>query len=253
MKLLTPILGLCLLGGAGYSSIVQAETNRLERVLAAKVLRICIWPDYYSITYRHPITQQLSGIDIDLAHALSNDLGVKPVFVDSNFAKLVDDISNDRCDIAMFAVGIIPSRAERLRFTQPYLQSDIFAITTRSNRRIKTWQDIDKPGVIIAVAKGTLHETIMGKRLTNATLKVVDTPHAREQEVESGRADAFMTDYPFSRRMLEMTDWARLVSPSAPYHLTPYAYAVQKGDNVWHARIENFVRAIKRDGRLLGL
>ncbi|MDR3411874.1 MAG: ABC transporter substrate-binding protein [Formivibrio sp.] len=231
--------------------LAHADPSRLARVQSSKILRVCIWPDYYGITYRNPRTQQLSGIDIDLAQALASDLGVSPVFVDSNFARLIDDIEQDRCDIAMFAVGVLPQRAEKLSFSHPYLQSDIYAITTQTNRRIKNWDDIDKPGVAVAVAKGTLHETVMREKLKHASLEILDSPHAREQEVESGRADVFMTDYPYSRRMLETTDWARLVAPSGVYQLTSYAYAMQKGDLVWLARIEQFVSDIKRDGRLL--
>lgn len=236
--------------GVLLATLAQGDGLRLEKIRSNGILRVCIWPEYYGITYRHPITQQVSGIDIDMAHALAKDLGVRPVFVDSNFARLINDVSEDRCDIAMFAIGILPHRSERLSFSQPYLRSDIYAITTRSNRRIKSWQDIDKPGVVVAVSKGTLHETVMREKLKHATLQVVAAPHTREQEVESGRADVFMTDYPYSRRMLETTDWARLISPPAPYHLTSYAYAVRKGEDAWQARIERFVAAIKKDGRL---
>ena len=35
------------------------------------------------------------------------------------------------------------------------------------------------------------------------------------------------------------------------YHLTPYAYAVRPGYEPWQARVEQFVAAIQRDGRLL--
>ncbi|MBS1155656.1 MAG: amino acid transporter substrate-binding protein [Proteobacteria bacterium] len=234
-----------------WTDLVHADSDRLARVQASRTLRVCIWPDYYGITYRDPQTQQLSGIDIDLAQSLARDLGVTPVFVDSSFARLIDDVSQDRCDLAMFAVGILPQRAQKLGFTRPYLQSDIYAITTRANRRIKHWDDIDKPGVVVAVAKGTLHETVMREKLKHASLEVLDSPHAREQEVESGRADVFITDYPYSRRMLETTNWARLVAPPGIYHLTDYAYAMQKGDDAWLARIERFVSQIKRDGRLL--
>lgn len=227
-----------------------AQTSRMDRVLAAKELRVCIWPDYYGISFRNPKTQQLSGIDIDMARALAQDLGVQLRFVDSSFARLIDDITSDRCDIAMFAIGITPGRSEKLRFTRPHLASDIYAITTKSNRRIRTWDDIDKPGVVVAVAKGTLHEPVMREKLKQATLLVTNTTQGREQEVESGRADVFMTDFPFSRRMLETTDWARLVTPPAAYHLTPYAYAVQQGDDRWYARVERFMSDVKRDGRL---
>ncbi|RIX49481.1 MAG: amino acid ABC transporter substrate-binding protein [Rhodocyclales bacterium GT-UBC] len=228
-----------------------AEGSRLERVIATGEVRVCIWPDYYGISYRNPKTQQLSGIDVDMAEALARDLGVRLQFVDSSFARLIDDINDNRCDIAMFAIGITAARVDKLRFTRPHLISDIYAITSKSNRRIKSWDDIDKPGVVVAVAKGTLHEPIMREKLRQATLLVTATTQGREQEVESGRADVFMTDFPFSRRMLETTDWARLVAPTSTFHPTPYAYAMQQGDDRWYARIERFMSDAKRNGTLL--
>ena len=150
----------------------------------------------------------------------------------------------------MFAIGITPARTARLRFTRPHLASDIYAIASKTNRRIKGWDDIDRPGTVVAVAKGTLHEPVMRDKLVAAQLLVLDTPFAREQEVQSGRADVFITDYPYSRRFLAGADWARLISPPAAYHVTPYAYAMLPGDDPWHARIEHFVADVKRDGRL---
>jgi ABC-type amino acid transport substrate-binding protein len=240
-------LGLLCLGSAD----AQTPSSLLDRIQATREVRICIWPDYYGISLRNPKTLQLSGVDADLALELGKDLGVGVTFVDSSFAKLIPDVSDKRCDVAMFAVGITPQRTDKLRFTQPTLASDIYAITTRNNKRMKTWDDIDKPGVVVAVMKGTLHEPVMRDQLKAAQLLVVDTPLAREQEVESGRADVFMTDFPYSRRMLETTDWARLISPASTYHMTRYAYAVAPGDDAWFKRMEQFVSDIKRDGRLL--
>ena len=225
--------------------------GHLEQIQARKQLRVCIWPDYYGITLRNPKTQKLEGVDADMAIEFAKDLGVGLAFVDSAFARLIPDVLSDRCDVAMFAVGITPARSDKLRFAKPTLVSDIYGITTRHNRRIKSWEDIDKPGTVVAVIKGTLHEPIMRERLKLATLSVLDTPMAREQEVSSGRADVFMTDYPYSRRMLETTDWARLVAPPSTFHLTHYAYAVAPGDERWLNRVDQFVRDIKRDGRLM--
>ncbi|MDI1246709.1 MAG: ABC transporter substrate-binding protein [Rhodoferax sp.] len=246
-----PLIALCLLL-LGASVLAQDRAvSRLERVQMAKLVRVCIWPDYYNITYRNPKTQTLTGLDIDMAQALGKDLGVAVEFVDSSFAKLIEDVTQERCDVAMFGVGITPQRAEKLRFTQAHLASDIYAVTSKTNRRIKGWEDIDKPGSVVAVARGTLHESVMKGKLKAAQLLVLDTPFAREQEVQSGRADVFMTDYPYSQRFMANADWARLVSPPGTYHMTNYAYAVKPGDDAWHARLEQFVSAIKRDGRLM--
>jgi cyclohexadienyl dehydratase len=236
---------------AGTDAGAVQTGNHLKSIQAVKTVQVCIWPDYYGITFRNPKTGELSGIDIDMARELGKDLGVSVRFVDSSFAKLIDDLLQERCDVAMFAIGITPARQEKLRFTQPHLASDIYAISSRSNRRIKSWSDIDKQGTVVAVAKGTLHEPVMKSKLKAARLVVLDTPFAREQEVQSGRADVFMTDYPYSRRFLASADWARLITPPAAYHVTPYAYAIRPGDDIWHARLERFVSDIKKDGRLL--
>ena len=225
--------------------------SRLDDIVSTGRVRVCIWPDYYGISYRNPKTQQLSGIDVDMARELGKDLGVAVHFVDSAFSRFIDDLADERCDIAMFAIGVTRARAERLRFTRPHLASNVYAITSKTNRRIRGWNDIDEPGSVVAVARGTLHESLLREKLRSAQLLVLDTPFAREQEVQSGRADVFMTDYPYSQRFLANAEWARLIAPPGPYHVTPYAYAMLPGDDAWHARVERFVGDVKRDGRLL--
>ena len=227
-----------------------ATTATLKRVQAAGELRVCIWPAYYGVTFRDPRTQQLRGIDVDLSQAFAQDLGVKLAHVDSSFPTLVADLLGDRCDIAMFAVGVLPQRAEHLKFSNPYLQSDIYGVTTRSNRAIRSWDDIDQPGVKVAVQAGTFMEPVMADSLKRAQMVTIKLPQTREQELEAGRVDVFMTDFPYSRRLLDNADWARLVAPPKPFHVLPYAYAVKPGDDAWLARVNEFVAAIKRDGRL---
>jgi cyclohexadienyl dehydratase len=232
------------------ASTAPAAPTTSQRVQESGELRVCIWPDYYGVSLRHPRTGQLSGIDIDLSAAFAADLKAKPVYVDSSFATLVEDLLRDRCDIAMFAVGMTPQRAQALRFSRPYLESDIYAVTTRSSRVVKNWQDLDRPGVRIAVQAGTFMEPVMAGALKQANLVVVRPPDTRERELEAGRVDAFMTDYPYSRRLLDNADWARLVAPPAPFFVLPYAYAVKPGDAAWLTAVDEFVGRIQRDGRL---
>ncbi len=228
-----------------------AQPAHLTSIQENHELKICYWPDYFGISYRNPKTLDLSGIDIDMGQAFAAELGVKAHFIESSFKTLIQDLNSYRCDIAMFAIGITPDRMKQLYFSQPYLQSDIYAITTKSNSRIHNWGDIDQDDTIVAVAKGTLHEQVMKKTLKHASLLVLETPFAREQEVQAGRADVFMTDYPYSRRFMANNDWGKLIAPVKPFHVTPYAYATTQNDPAWQKRIEQFVSNIKKDGRLM--
>jgi len=227
--------------------------DRLSKIINNNELKVCIWPQYYGISYVDLRTQKLKGIDSDLSLELANYLNVKLKLVKSSFPTLINDITEDKCDIAMFAIGKTKQRMEKIRFTTPHLQSDIYAITTKSNKKINNWNDIDKKGVVVAVAKGTFHEPIMKKKLKKATLLVIKGFKQREKEVQSGRADVFITDYPYSKKMLDKTDWARLIKPEKEYFLTFYAWAVAYGDDRFYNKVENFIKEIKTNGKLISV
>jgi cyclohexadienyl dehydratase len=241
-------LGAIVLGIASLTCAHAGTTY--DRIKTTGVLKVCIWPDYYGVTYRNPRTEQLTGIDIELSQELAKDLKVRVEYVDSAFPTLVDDLRGDRCDVAMYAVAMLPARLEKLRFTSPYLSSDIYAIASKSSAAVKNWGDIDRPGVQVAVQAGTFMEPVMAAALKHAKLVSVKPPATRERELEAGRVDVFMTDYPYSRKLLDNADWARLIAPPKPFHVLPYAYAVKPGDDAWLTRLDEFVSRIKADGRL---
>jgi cyclohexadienyl dehydratase len=234
----------------GFALPSQAQAVE-QRVRATLTLRVCIWPDYFGVSYRDPRTGLLTGIDIDLSRHLAEDLGVKVRYVDSSFPALVEDVLGDRCDLAMFAVGVLPQRAAHLWFTRPYLASGIYGVTTRSNRVVSRWSDIDRPGVAVAVAAGTFMEPVMKAELKQARLISIKPPDTRERELEAGRVDVFMTDFPYSRRLIAQADWAVLVEPPEPFHVVPYAIALKPGDEAWRATLDRFVARIQNDGRLM--
>jgi ABC-type amino acid transport substrate-binding protein len=243
---------------AAASATAHAQTapapatgDRLERIRVAGALRVCIWPDYYGITFRNPKSGELSGLDEILSREFAKDLGVRVTYVDTSFATFAGDLLADRCDVAMFGVGMLPERAAKVRFTQPYLRSDIWAVTTKAHPAVKSWDDIDRPGRVVAVQAGTFMEPVMKSALRNAELVSVKPPATRERELQAGRVDVFMTDYAYSRRVVDNADWARVMAPDKPVHPLGYGYAVAPGDDAWLARVDRFVADIKRDGRLM--
>lgn len=60
-----PALALALL----LNPAARAEPDRVDRVLAAAEMRVCVWPDYDGSSYHNPQTQQLTGLGVDMARA----------------------------------------------------------------------------------------------------------------------------------------------------------------------------------------
>ena len=234
-----------------FLSVAWGQDGKvLNNVKERGAVNVCIWPDYFSITYLSPRTQQLEGIDIDLSHALADDLGVQVNYVKTHFGRFMDDLEAGQCDVAMFGVGNTAARQKRINFTQPYLASNMYAVTTKQHPFIKNWNDVDQRGVVVCVQKGTYMENAMRKNLKHASLVTVLRPNEREVEVLSGRADVFITDYPYGQKMINIYDWAELLPPPGQTEQFQYAYAVAKGDDQWLQRMDQFVSKIKQDGRL---
>ena len=247
--LLIRTTALVLLTTLGHVNQTVAS-DRSERIYASEELRVCIWPDYFTITYRNPRTNVLEGIDIDMAKAFAEHMGVKLKFVESSFSKLVTNLKEDNCDIAMHGVGVRDTRRPHMEFSKPYLSSGIYAVGTKGNKRIRNWVDIDKHGNVAVVQKGTYMESVTKATFKNAEVAVVDSFKAREQEVLSGRGDVFITDYPYGTRMAKLTDWAVLIKPNFPIAKTNYAYAVPKGETEWLSEVDEFLKKMKETGQL---
>lgn len=244
----------CALAAAwpGGPAFAEQTESRLNRITRSGVLRVCQTTSFYAVSFRNPKTDQIEGIDADLARELAKDLGAKLQVVESNFATFIADLQADKCDIGMFGIAATMKRGQVVEFSKPYMVTSLFAIT-RKDGNIKKWDDIDKPGVRIGAPLGSYTETFMRSYFKQATLNSVASPATIEGELAARRGDVMIGDYAVALRVKNEFDWADVVAPDKPIQPTPYSYVVPQGDQVWLNYINLFVDVIKIDGRLKAL
>jgi len=228
----------------------QQLQSRLFEVTKSKKLRVCQYPLYYSISYRDPKSGEIVGIDADLAKELAKELDAKLEIVESSFATFIADLQANKCEIGMFGVGASLKRAQAVEFSKPYLITNIYAVT-RKDGPIKSWADIDKKGVKAAVTLGSYIEPFMKSYLKNAELISVAPPNTREGELVAQHVDVIITDYPTAVKVTDEFDWAQTIVPEEKLAVTPYAYVVPQGDQIWLNYVNLFIDMIKLDGRLM--
>jgi cyclohexadienyl dehydratase len=236
--------------GLATPAPAQQTQSRLFEITKNKKLRVCQFPLYYSISFRNPKTGEIEGIDADLAKELAKELDAQLEIVESGFGTFIADLQSNKCEIGMFGVGATLKRAQAVEFSKPYLVTNIYGVT-RKGGRIEKWSDIDKPGIRAAVSLGSYIETFMKSYLKNAEVISVAPPNTREAELVARRADVIMTDYPVAVKATDEFDWAAVVQPDEKLAITPYAYVVPPGDQIWLNYVNLFVDTIKLDGRLM--
>ena len=102
-----------------------------------------------------------------------------------------------------------------------------------------------------AVSLGSFIEVFMKGYLKNAEVVSVAPPNTREAELVAQRVDVIMTDFPTAIKVTDEFDWAAYLLPKEKLAVTPYAYVVPPGDQIWLNYINLFVDTIKLDGRLM--
>ena len=235
---------------SGHAPAAAQQTQfRLFDITKNGVLRVCVWPLYYSIAMRDPKTGELVGIDADLSKELAKDMGVKLQYVDTSFGTFIADLQANKCEIGMFGVGATMKRAQAVEFSHPYLVTNVYAVI-REEGLIKTWADIDKKGINVVTTLGSYIEPFMRNYLKNATLTAVAPPATSQAELMSNRADVIMTDFPSALRMTKDFEGTKYLLPPTKLAVTPYAYVVPQGDQIWLNYVNLFVDTIKLDGRL---
>jgi polar amino acid transport system substrate-binding protein len=108
------------------------------------------------------------GVSVDLARAFAEHLSVDLELVVFDAAgKSVQAVSEERADFGFFAID--PLRGESIAFTAPYVLIEGFYLV-RDESPIKTNGEVDRPGIRVAVGKGSAYDLFLTRELKQAEI-----------------------------------------------------------------------------------
>src|SRR5947199_6018977 len=87
-----------------------------EAIKQAGTLRLTVNSTYAPMEYRDPSTNQLVGLDIDLANEIAKRLGVKIIWSETPFAELISSLQTKRADFIISGISDRGSRREAADF-----------------------------------------------------------------------------------------------------------------------------------------
>ena len=181
-------------GGAALFSAISGPAaaqgsadNTLDRIRAGKVLRIAVLPGELPYFNKDLATGTWSGMSIEMANDIAKLLDVKLEYTESTYGNSILDLQSNKIDLG-FALNPTPQRALVVDFTGSVFRHP-FGAMLKKGLEAKTWADINKPAVTIAVDAGSANETVARRFAPNATLKSLRSRDEVMLEMSSGRAD----------------------------------------------------------------
>ena len=165
-----------------------APDNTLDRVRAAKVLRIAVLPGELPYFNKDLAAGTWSGFSIDMANDIAKILDVKLEYSESTYGNSVLELQSGKIDLA-FALNPTPARALVVDFCGTVFQHPFGAIL-KKGLDAKTWADLSKPEIIVGVDAGSANETVARRFAPKASIKVLKTRDELMLELSAGRVDA---------------------------------------------------------------
>ena len=146
-------------------------------------LRVGINYGNFLLVTRHS-ESEYTGIAVDLGREVGKQLGVEVEFVPfATAGKLADAVKAGSWDVAF--LGNEPQRAAEIAFSPAYLEIEATYLVPAGSK-IRTIDEVDRPGVRIATAVNSAYDLYLSRNLKNATL-------VRANAIQ-GSYDAFVKD-----------------------------------------------------------
>ncbi len=194
-------------------------------------------------------TETEDGLDVDIAKAIADVLGVEVEFINSPFDTIRDALNTSEFDVVISAMTITPERQQEVDFV-PYLSVGTGILVPTGNPEGIQGLD-DLCGLTVAVQLSTIQETMIddqNAQCDDPIEKVTfDTNPLAVQDLRTGGADANLSDFPVALLDSQESD-GELDVVEAQIAPEPYGIAVRKGSTELMAVLEQALRAIMDSG-----
>jgi polar amino acid transport system substrate-binding protein len=186
-----------------------------------------------------------SGVSVDLAQALAQDLQRELEIENIAFDGLIPALKTGKIDLILSSLTRTDERAASIDFSEPYLETGLCLLAGK-NSPIQSAADLDHPDRKIAVKKGTTGHTYAIAQLKQATVLVLDKEASAVLEVVQGKADAFIYD-----QFSIFQHWNRNPETTRallqPFQKERWAIGVRKGNTALVDSVNGFLARFRKD------
>jgi polar amino acid transport system substrate-binding protein len=237
---------------AAFSASVQqelAQNSVIEQILKRGTLRVGM--DTFQPWAMKDKKGEFIGFEIDVARRLAEDMGVKVEFVPTAWSGIIPALLTGKFDVIIGGMGILPKRALKVNFTEPYDYSGMSIVAHKEKAAgFSSLEDFNKKEVEVAVKLGTSAVIAAKKYLPKATLRMFENETQTYQELRNGQVHAVVGSAP--RPAYEALEYAdTLFLPlKGTFTKEPIGFALRKGDPDALAFFNSWITGVELEGWL---
>jgi len=187
-----------------------------------------------------------TGVSVDIATDLAKSLNRPVVIQNISFDGLIPALKTGKVDLVISSMTATAERAKSIDFSDPYISTGL-CLLLKKDSTAQGIADLDRPGVRVAVKKGTTGHLYATGNLKKAEILVLDKESAAVLEVSQGKADAFIYD-----QMSIYQNWQRNQATTRailePFQKEAWAVGIRQGNDELKAKVNAFIKDYRAKG-----
>lgn len=189
---------------------------------------------------------KIVGIDVDIANAVADDLGLKLEIQNISFDTIVASVSSGKADIGASGITKDPTREKSVDFSDPYYTASQVIIVKKDNSTITNEETLK--GKKISVQKGTTGDSLASNLTDDSNVIRFNATTDAINELKNGKADAVILDsFPAQIFVKKNSD---LKIAGDPLTSEEYCIAVRKGNSELLKKVNKSLKKLKDSGKL---
>lgn len=223
-------------GGVLSMPFAVRAQGTLDEVKKRGVLRVGVTqaPPWYS---KDPKTGEwASGLGVSMGKAMAQTLGVKFEPVEVSWGNAIAALQGDKIDI-MFMLDATAERKQAANFPEAPLLWYSLAVLARDDLQVKTWEDLNKAGIRIAVPQASTMDRWTTQHTPKADIQRFPGNAEAIAAFQSGRVDAVCLFHPPLLAARQRLGKGKIVVP-LPAESQPSSAAQRKGDDAFTAWVD---------------
>ena len=257
---MTAVLGAALLTGCGSSTDSTSEapaegaTTAAESATGAAATstvptvtegKLIMATNAYFPPYEYYEGNEIVGIDVEIAEAIGEKLGLEVEVQDMEFDSIITAVSTGKADIGLAGMTVTPERQKNINFTDTYA-TGIQSVIVREDSDIQTIDDLQ--GKKIGVQLSTTGDIKASEQFGEENVEKFNKGNDAVMALSQGKIDAVIIDNQPALSYVASTDGLKILDTQ--YAEEEYAACIAKGNDALLDAVNGALAELKEDGTI---
>lgn len=184
------------------------------------------------------------GIDVDIAQALAEELGVEFQIEDMAFEAIITAVDSGKADIGLAGLTVNEERLESVDFTDSYTTATQ-VIIVKEDSPVNSPEELE--GKKIGGQIGTTG-IIYAEDIEGANIERYSKGFEAVQALSQGKIDAVIIDVNPAKEFVAKTEGLKIIDKE--FTTEEYAIAVKKGNTELKEKLNKALAKLKESGKL---